>query len=51
MLSVIEQFTSGTLTEGQAINIIATSIGVSTEEAKNILNGVVKKNTEAINGQ
>lgn len=41
LLSVIEQYTSGTIKEGQAIMIISTSIGVSTEQAEKILKGIV----------
>nr|DAZ49340.1 MAG TPA: UBA-like domain protein [Caudoviricetes sp.] len=33
------QFTAGSLTEGQAVNLISTAIGVSKEEARQILNG------------
>ncbi len=33
------QFTAGSLSEGQAINLISTAIGISKEEARSILNG------------
>lgn len=39
LLGIIAQYGAGSLSEGQAINLIATSIGVSKEEAKAILNG------------
>jgi hypothetical protein len=35
----MSQFTAGELTEGQAVNLIATAIGISKEEARSILNG------------
>lgn len=40
LMSVMEQYSAGTLTIGQAINVISISIGVSKEEAKNILEGL-----------
>lgn len=39
LLTVMEQYSAGSLTLGQAINIIATAIGVSKEEAKAIIEG------------
>lgn len=39
LIAIMAQFTSGALTEGQAINLIATAIGVSKEDARQILNG------------
>lgn len=33
------QFTSGTITEGQAVKLISTAIGIDTNEAKKILSG------------
>lgn len=39
LIAIMSQFTSGTLTEGQAVNLIAAAIGVSKEDAKQILNG------------
>nr|DAL09382.1 MAG TPA_asm: hypothetical protein [Caudoviricetes sp.] len=35
----MSQLSSGVLTEGQAINIIATAIGVTKEEARAIIAG------------
>ncbi|MEG2688805.1 MAG: hypothetical protein RSA24_06515, partial [Clostridia bacterium] len=40
LLAVVEQFSSGSLTLQQAINIIAIAIGVSKDEAKKIIEGV-----------
>lgn len=37
----MSQFSGGSLTEGQAINLIATSIGVTKAEARDLLNGKV----------
>lgn len=39
LLAVMEQYAAGSLTLGQAVNIIATAIGVSKEEAKAIIEG------------
>ena len=41
LIAIMAQFTAGSLTEGQATNLISTAIGVSKEEAKAILNGVL----------
>lgn len=41
LLSVIERFTSGQLSEGQAVNIISASIGVTTTEAQKLLSGAM----------
>lgn len=40
LIGVIEKLKAGTLTTGQAINIVAISIGVSKEEAKRIIEGL-----------
>lgn len=37
----MSQFSGGQITEGQAINLIATSIGISKQEARDLLNGKV----------
>nr|DAO79484.1 MAG TPA: UBA-like domain protein [Caudoviricetes sp.] len=37
----MSQFSSGELTEGQAINLIATAIGIEKDEARRLLNGDV----------
>lgn len=37
LLSVIAQYTAGSLTENQAINIISTAIGISKDKAREIL--------------
>ena len=39
LISIIQQLSAGTITEGQAINLIATAIGISKEEARKILAG------------
>lgn len=40
LLAVMEQLSNGLLTQGQAINIISVSIGVSKEEARKIVEGL-----------
>ena len=35
----MSQFSGGQITEGQAVNLIATSIGVSKQDARDLLNG------------
>lgn len=39
LIAIMSQYTSGSLTEGQAVNLISTAIGVSKEQARQILNG------------
>lgn len=39
LLAIMAQFTAGSLTEGQAVNLISTAIGINKEEARSILNG------------
>lgn len=39
LITVMQQLSSGVLSEGQAIAIISTAIGVSREEAKAIIRG------------
>ena len=39
LLAIMEQYSAGSLSEGQAINLIATAIGITKEEARAILNG------------
>lgn len=41
LISIIQQLSAGTITEGQAINLIATAIGISREEARKILAGEI----------
>jgi SPP1 family phage portal protein len=41
LINVVQQVAAGTLTEGQGAMIIARSIGVSSDEAKQILSGVL----------
>lgn len=42
LISIMAQYASGSLTEGQAVNLIATSIGVSKTEARSLLNGDIE---------
>lgn len=44
LLSILSQFAAGSLSEGQAINLIATSISISKAEARAILNGEINDN-------
>ncbi len=37
----MSQFSEGQITEGQAVNLIATSIGISKQKARDLLNGKV----------
>lgn len=39
LLAIMAQYSAGSLSEGQAINLIATAIGITKEEAREILNG------------
>lgn len=39
LIAIMSQFSAGSLSDGQAVNLIATAIGISKEEAKEILNG------------
>ena len=39
LLAIMSQYTAGSLTEGQAVNLISTAIGISKSEARSILNG------------
>lgn len=39
LIAIMAQYTSGTISEGQAVNLIATAIGVTKDEARQILNG------------
>lgn len=41
LIAIMSQYTAGELTEGQAVNLIATAIGIEKEEARKILNGDV----------
>lgn len=41
LIAIMSQFTAGSLTEGQAINLISTAIGISKNDAKSLLNGNV----------
>ena len=39
LIAIIQQYAAGTLTIGQAVNVLSTAIGVSKEKAKAILEG------------
>ena len=39
LIAIMSQYSAGSLTEGQAINLISTAIGISKDEARSILNG------------
>ena len=41
LIAIMSQYKAGEVTEGQAINLIATAIGIEKEEARKILNGDV----------
>ena len=41
LIAVIGQYAAGDLTEGQAVNLIATSIGIQKDEARSLLNGEI----------
>lgn len=43
LIAIMSQYTAGSLSEGQAINLIATAIGISKVEAKAILNGEINE--------
>lgn len=39
LIAIISQLSAGAISEGQAVNIIATAIGVSKDEARRIIRG------------
>lgn len=39
LIAIMSQFTGGQITEGQAVNLIASAIGVEKQDARDILNG------------
>lgn len=39
LIAIMSQYSAGSLTEGQTINLISTAIGISKDEARSILNG------------
>ncbi len=41
LIAIMSQFSGGKLSEGQAVNLIATSIGISKQDARDLLNGRV----------
>lgn len=44
LVTVMSQFTSGKLSEGQAINLMATMTGISRDDARGVLNGTIDLN-------
>ena len=46
LMNIMAQFAAGTLSEGQAINLIATSIGITKAEAKALLHGDLLEGAE-----
>ena len=36
------QFSAGAISEGQAVNLISTAIGISKDDARKIINGEVE---------
>ena len=41
LIAIMSQYSAQELTEGQAIKLISTAIGISKDEARKILNGDV----------
>lgn len=41
LIAIMSQFSGGQITEGQATNLISTAIGVSKQEARDLLSGKV----------
>ena len=41
LIAVMSQYQAGTLSIGQAVNIISVAIGISKEEARKIIEGAV----------
>lgn len=39
LIAIMSQYSAGDITEGQAVNLISTAIGISKEEARALLNG------------
>ena len=39
LIAIMSQYSAGQITEGQAVNLISTAIGLSKEAARRILNG------------
>lgn len=39
LIAIMSQYSAGELTEGQAVNLISTAIGLSKEKSRAILNG------------
>lgn len=41
LIGIMSQYTGGLITEGQAVKLISTAVGVEIKEAKAILNGEI----------
>lgn len=41
LIAIMSQYSSGSITEGQAARLISTAIGLSIGEAREILNGTI----------
>lgn len=41
LIAIMSQYSAGSLTEGQAARLVSTAIGLSTQEAREILNGSI----------
>ena len=39
LIAIMSQYSSGAITEGQAVKLISTAIGIPTDEARKILTG------------
>lgn len=39
LIAIMAQYSANEITEGQAVNLISTAIGLSKEEARKLLNG------------
>ncbi len=42
LIAIMSQLSAGAITEGQAINLISTAIGISKEDARKIINGDIE---------
>lgn len=42
LIAIMSQLSAGTITEGQAINLISTAIGISKDDARKIINGEIE---------
>jgi hypothetical protein len=49
LISIMNAYTAGNMSEGQAAQLIATAVGISTKQALNILRGNVEEESVAEN--